>query len=290
MIRRKLPFLFKKIVTGFLPRWEIHYSYPHQESVGLFLSWEKNSRKIGTKINSVEWEDVSKRGDSTVWRVAYQPIWDIVKHRVIAYEALMRPNDGRSPTEVLESFRSDDQVVHLDHALILSAMHDAQALLKPRQLLMVNVEPETLNVLEFWEAWNFPLSTNRVVLEITERASLEEIQPDVFGRLGIALALDDFGTGMSNLLALERIKPAWVKMNRDFLHEHNQTGILSLMVSHCERIGARLIVEGVENATDMTFLREIHVQYAQGFYLGKPKFVEEYELEERMKKNVAYRN
>lgn len=154
---------------------------------------------------------------------------------------------------------------------------------------MVNVEPETLSALEFWETWNFPLSTNRVVLEITERASLEDIRPDAFGRLGITLALDDFGTGMSNLLALERIKPAWVKMNRDFLSEHNETGILSLMVSHCERIGTRLIVEGVEDATDITFLRSINARYAQGFYLGKPKFVEEYEVE-RMDANVAYRN
>lgn len=202
----------------------------------------------------------------------------------------MRPDDGRSPTEVIQTYRASNQVVHLDHALILNAMDDAKGLLKPRQLLMVNVEPETVNATSFWQMWDLPLPIHQVVLEITERASLEEIQTDVFGRLGVALALDDFGTGMSNLLALERIRPAWVKMNREFLQEHNETGVLALMVNHCERIGARLIVEGVEDETDMTFLREIGAQYAQGFYLGKPKFVEEYEIERMNTTNVAYRN
>lgn len=225
-----------------------------------------------------------------MWRIAYQPIWDIVKKKVIAYEALMRPKDGRSPTEVLQAFRNEDQVVHLDHALILNAMDEAVNLLKSNQLLMVNVEPETLKATSFWQTWGFPLPVCQVVLEITERASLADIEPGLFQRLGIKLALDDFGTGMSNLLALERIQPAWIKMDRGFLRGHNELGILALMVAYCERIGTRLIVEGVEDESDMTFLRKVRARYAQGFYLGKPKFVEEYGVEERMNTNVAYWN
>lgn len=224
-----------------------------------------------------------------MWRIAYQPIWDIVNQKVIAYEALMRPKDGRSPTEVLQAFRNEDQVVHLDHALILHAMDEAVSLLKPNQLLMVNVEPETLKVTSFWQTWGLPLSVRQVVLEITERASLEDIQLGLFRQLGIRLALDDFGTGMSNLLALERIQPAWIKMDRGFLSGHNEMGILALMLGYCERIGTRLIVEGVEDESDMAFLKKVGARYAQGFYLGKPKCVEEYE-KERMNTNVAYRN
>ncbi|MCF8568241.1 EAL domain-containing protein [Alicyclobacillus tolerans] len=210
-------------------------------------------------------------------RIAYQPIWDLVQHEIIAYEALMRPKDGRTPTEVLSQYRDANQVVSLDQGLIQQAMHDARPLLEEGQLLMANVEPETLHETVFWESWAFPLAVPQVVLEITERASLEVLHLDTFHGMGVSLALDDFGTGMSNLIALERIQPAWVKMGREFLSEHNQLGILSSMVTYCDRMNIKLIVEGIEELSDVAFLQDIDVRYAQGFYLGKPKFADEYE-------------
>ena len=222
-----------------------------------------------------------------VYRIAFQPIWDLVNQEITAYEALMRPRDARTPTEVLKRFRDDNQIVPLDQTLIHQAMSEAQTLLHNRQLLMVNAEPETLNQHEFWESWNFPLSPQQVVVEITERAPLEDLELDVFHRLGVRLALDDFGTGMSNLLALERIRPAFIKMNRDFLVNHDDTGILALMARQCVRMGTQLIVEGVEDEFDVAFLHRIGARYAQGFYLGMPKFAEEYE-EGSLSKHVAH--
>lgn len=132
-----------------------------------------------------------------VYRIAFQPIWDLVRQEVIGYEALMRPRDGRSPTEVLKRFRDDNHVVHLDQTLIIQAISEGQTLLHNRQVLMVNAEPETLNQHEFWESWDFLLSRNQVVIEITQRAPLEDLRLDVFHRLGFRFALDDFGTGMA---------------------------------------------------------------------------------------------
>jgi len=78
-----------------------------------------------------------------VYRIAFQPIWDLVHQEIIAYEALMRPRDGRTPTEVLKRFRDDNQIVHLDQTLIHQAMSEAQTLLHNRQFLMVNAEQPT---------------------------------------------------------------------------------------------------------------------------------------------------
>ncbi len=209
--------------------------------------------------------------------MAYQPIWDLVTQKVIGYEALMRPQNGQSPEEVLSCFRSENRIVSLDEALIHQSMESAADLLKSNQLLMVNVEPETLANFE-WLPWKFPLSPHSTVIEITERAPLTHLDVSIFPRIGVQLALDDFGTGSSDLLALERIKPTFVKMDRNFLAEHNDAGVLSIMASECSRMGMKLIVEGVENEADLAFLRHIRARYAQGYFLGRPMFAEEYAL------------
>ena len=202
----------------------------------------------------------------------------------------MRPKDGRSPIEVLYQFRTDNQIVALDQALIRQAMDGARTLLDSNQLLMVNVEPETLDDVAFWENWQFPLPIRQVVLEITERAPLEQFDLTFFHRIGANLALDDFGTGMSNLIALERIQPAWVKMGREFLGEHNKMGILSAIVTYSDRIGTKLVVEGIEHPSDVEFLKSIGGRYAQGFYLGTPKFAEEYLKKGSATFHVTHRN
>jgi EAL domain-containing protein (putative c-di-GMP-specific phosphodiesterase class I) len=187
----------------------------------------------------------------------------------------MRPVDGRPPEVVLADHRASHRIIHLDQLLIRQAMEESMGLLGLRQLLMVNVEPETLAALA-WLPWEFPLTPNVVVIEITERAPLDQLDVSVFPRVGVQLALDDFGTGTSSMLALERIKPAFVKMGREFLASHDDTGILAVMSSECSRMGMKLIVEGVEDEADLSFLHHIRARYAQGYYLGRPMFAEDY--------------
>lgn len=210
-----------------------------------------------------------------MYRIAYQPIWDLVTQQILGYEALMRPIDGRPPEAILAHYRANRRIVYLDRLLINQAMEESTGLLGSGQLLMVNVEPETLAALE-WLPWEFPLAPNVVVIEITERAPLDQLDVSIFHRVGVQLALDDFGTGTSSMLALERIKPAFVKMGREFLANHDDTGILAVMASECSRMGMKLIVEGVEDEADLAFLHHIRARYAQGYYLGRPMFAEEH--------------
>lgn len=210
-----------------------------------------------------------------MYRIAYQPIFDLFEKKIIGYEALMRPQNGQTPEQVLACFRAQHRIVELDRDLMTQAIEGSIRLLDSSQLLMLNVEPETLAHFT-WDPWAFPIQPRSVVLEITERAPLERLDVSVFSRVGVQLALDDFGTGFSGLLALEQIKPLFIKMDRNFLANHDDTGILSIMASECSRMGMKLIVEGVEDEDDLAFLRHIRARYAQGYFLGRPMVAEEY--------------
>ncbi len=194
---------------------------------------------------------------------------------VIGYEALMRPLDGSSPVDVIEQHRRKGTIAALDQTLMRQAMEDCQGFLRAGELLMVNTEPETLSE-AVWDPWEYALKPNQVVIEITERACLDELDLNKFLNIGVQFALDDFGTGMSNLLALERLKPAFVKMNREFLAGHDDSGVLALLAEQFVRFGSKLIVEGVESESDLAFLRHIRVRYVQGFYTGRPAPAQDY--------------
>lgn len=225
-----------------------------------------------------------------MFEFAYQPIWNIGNDSILGYEVLMRPPSGLSPVDVIEQHRADGTIIALDQRLIRQAMDDFKSLLMPGQLLMVNTEPETLRETD-WSSWTFPLHPSQVVFEITERATLDDLDLRVVPHIGIQFALDDFGTGMSNLIALEKLKPTFIKMGREFLENHDDHGVLALLSGQFSKMGAQLIVEGVENERDLSFLRQIGVRFAQGFLLGRPMFAAEHrESSKESMHNVANRS
>lgn len=208
-------------------------------------------------------------------RIAFQPIYDIQEQRIIGYESLMRPN-GQPPLSLLQKAQRQGRVIELDSTARRIAVNDAKKLLKNGQLLFLNSEPESLERIELWDPWPYAMEPSNVVIEVTERSMSEGSYPacDYLHQIGVQIALDDFGVGTSNLWMVDRFKPDFVKADRSFLGTKSKGNALEALVSMTGIIEAKLIVEGVESAKDVEYLKKIGVKYAQGFHLGKPLFID----------------
>ncbi len=97
--------------------------------------------------------------------------------------------------------------------------------------------------------------------------------------LGVQLALDDFGTGYSSLATLAGARVDAVKLAREFFRhgslqaDSRAACVIRGVIDIVERLGMRVVVEGVESAAQLAWLAALPTLptiYAQGHYVGKP--------------------
>jgi EAL domain-containing protein (putative c-di-GMP-specific phosphodiesterase class I) len=213
--------------------------------------------------------------------MAYQPIVSWSGRSVYAYEALVRtdhPTLGR-PDELFRA--AEDLGRTLEVGRTIRASVAATLIESPEDVcVFVNLHPTDLNDDELFSPVA-PLSgfAGRVVLEVSERASLERI-PDIRGRvealrrLGYRVALDDFGAGYAGLSTLRALQPEIVKLDMSLVRDIHLDGVkqtlVSSMVSLCRQLGMTVVAEGVENAAEREGLVEQGADIFQGFHFGRP--------------------
>lgn len=125
-----------------------------------------------------------------------------------------------------------------------------------------------------------PIPPQSLLFEITETVALLNIEKTKrficrLQELGCQFALDDFGTGMASLGYLKELPLNFVKIDglfvRDLTTNSVSEAIVSAIVQIAQAKGTETIAEFVENAAILERLETLGVDYAQGFYLGKPK-------------------
>jgi EAL domain-containing protein (putative c-di-GMP-specific phosphodiesterase class I) len=119
----------------------------------------------------------------------------------------------------------------------------------------------------------------RVVLEITERASLDDVV-DLEDRvrrlraLGYRVAIDDLGAGYSGLTLLARLQPEIVKIDMSLVRNVDRTPIkarlVRSMLNLCSEMGIQTVCEGVETAAERDALVSIGADWLQGFLFARP--------------------
>jgi EAL domain-containing protein (putative c-di-GMP-specific phosphodiesterase class I) len=102
---------------------------------------------------------------------------------------------------------------------------------------------------------------------------------------GMRISIDDFGTGYSSLGYLARLPIDTLKIDRSFVAELgvNSTAhsLIQGMISLAHSIGKRVIVEGVETTWQLATLRELGCDEVQGFLLGRPGILPDFEASPR---------
>ena len=131
----------------------------------------------------------------------------------------------------------------------------------------------------------YGVSPSQIIIEITEQdiaKATEHFQSQLraLRENGFRLWIDDFGSGYSSLNVFGQYDIDCIKFDMALLQHLDDNGganrrILRAFTNVCRELGVHTLSEGVETAAQLDFLKEIDCEFAQGYYLHKPKPLEE---------------
>ena len=220
----------------------------------------------------------------------YQPQYDTQTGRVVGLEVLARwdhPVRGMlAPAVFIDTIVKSSWVNHLNSMLLESALKALKVWRKtdpdltisfniPVSLLVEESLPERL--LELVRGCGGDPAA--LMLELTETTITDRFSDYLAGaaRLklkGFKLSIDDYGTGYSSLLNLMSVPFDEIKLDRVFVQGAHKNlsaqAALESSISLAQRLGIKIIAEGVEDPLDLALLQRLGCHTVQGFLLGKP--------------------
>jgi diguanylate cyclase (GGDEF)-like protein/PAS domain S-box-containing protein len=232
-------------------------------------------------------------GDVTV---VYQPSVDLVTGRVEGVEALARWTDdvrgAVSPSEFVAVAEQSELVCELGTHVLRTALQDLVRWsgrgLAHVPSVSVNVSVRQLTDPSFPRQVEAMLQDTgvdpaKVCLEVTETALSGDVAPvvvalDALREVGVKLAIDDFGTGHASLTYLARFPVDSVKVDRSFVTgvgvDAGSAAIVGGVVAMAHTFGLRVVAEGPESGEQLSLLRDLGCDQAQGFAYAQPMTVD----------------
>lgn len=218
--------------------------------------------------------------------MAYQPIMDISRQRIAGYEALARFTHELPATGPDQWFR-DAHLAGLGVELELQAIDTAMRimpLLDETLDIAINASPETVLDPRLDQLFEHIAAPDRLVLEITEHAAVERYEI-IAERLkahrerGVKIAVDDAGAGYASFRHILNLVPDRIKLDmsltRDIDVDPARRALAAALIHFAAETGSTLVAEGVETAAELNTLRELGVNKAQGYFLGRPVSAEQ---------------
>jgi PAS domain S-box-containing protein len=218
-----------------------------------------------------------------------QPILDLVTNTIHQEELLVRMRGGGGvedlvmPGDFLPPAERFGLVQEIDRWVVAEAVK----LAKDRRV-EVNLsgksigDPELIHLIET-QIRDHDVQPDHLIFEITETAAAENLDAarDFAWRLhglGCGFALDDFGTGYGTFAYLKHLPVDFLKIDIEFVRylaiDPSDQKIVKSIIAVAQNFGVKTIAEGVEHQTTLDLIRELGVDYAQGFLIGKPKPIE----------------
>jgi EAL domain-containing protein (putative c-di-GMP-specific phosphodiesterase class I) len=222
----------------------------------------------------------------------YQEIIDLKDMSLFGFEVLMRLKfNGRflSAGEFVDVAERIGAMQKLDLFLIERVFENYKLFENKFPLfIFINMVPENATE-EFAEkvralADKYSVPTTNVIFEITERKAIEDIMRVVsFVRElkdeGFRFAIDDFGSGYSSFYYLKYLPVDFLKIEGEFIktlpNSPTDRVFIEGIVNVAKKMGIKTIAESVENEKVLEVVKDLGIDYAQGYYLGKPEPLEE---------------
>jgi len=233
--------------------------------------------------NAADFQQLSHGLDAALdaMYMVYQPIVRVGSGEVAGHEALMRSSAAgfASPLAILAAAERLDRLWDVGRR-VRGLVAELLASRRARSMMFVNVHPDELldDQLISREA---PLSrfADRVVLEITERQTLEHVHGAgariaALRELGYRIAVDDLGSGYSSLNCIAALSPDLVKIDQALVRgvedDVTRSRMIRLLTQLCHGMGATVVAEGIETAAERDRLIELDCDLLQGYLFGHP--------------------
>ena len=224
----------------------------------------------------------------------YQPIID-TQGNVTNIEALVRWNNPQMGLLPPSDFISDLELTGianflLDYSLDYNLNNLQLLLMKDYDLQMaINVSITNLQQINFAQQVlaalkKYYLQPTNLVLEITERGFLaddEESNKNIseLSRKGVSFHIDDFGVGFTSLGNLRKYGIRSIKIDQSFISDLQEDqvnrALVNSVIAMAKAIGISTVAEGVEATEMLEILRDMGIDYFQGYAIAKPMPFEE---------------
>jgi len=217
---------------------------------------------------------------ASLW-IAYQPILHADSRAVYGHEALLRSGEPSlpHPGAVLEAAEKLGTLEILGRTIRDRATGPILATPEAGNLFVNLHTTDLLDAELLSKAAPLSQIASRVVLEITERASLEKVK-DVRSRvgalreMGFRIAVDDLGAGYAGLTSFALLEPEIVKFDMTLVRDVHQSAtkqkLIRSMAELCHDMGMLVVGEGVETAAERDMLVELGCDLLQGYLFAKP--------------------
>ncbi len=224
-------------------------------------------------------------------KTLFQPIVESKTGEIYGYEALSRgilkDDTMMNPEQLFSKAKAMDLLFYLDRLCRETSIRSAsrQGITKK---LFINFIPtaiyepslclqSTAKVLEEEE-----IDSGQVVFEVVETEKVVDFGHlnqilDYYKSKGYSTALDDIGSGYSDISSLLKLRPDYMKIDmtiiRDIHIDEKKQALLDMFIEHGQKIGLKILVEGIETVEEYQYLLTKNVDLMQGYLFGKPEEV-----------------
>ncbi|MBT8129097.1 MAG: EAL domain-containing protein, partial [Gammaproteobacteria bacterium] len=249
--------------------------------------------EISKRHGELQWITRIKNAlEYNLFQLALQAVCPIGnKDDRIHYEVLLRMDEGKGdiipPMSFIPAAERYDMMPTLDKWVINSTfqlIREDQSKHRNKLVYNINLSGQTLcdtDILEFirTQIEHYGIDANRLCFEITETAVIANLglAIDFIGRMkqmGCMFALDDFGSGLSSFAYLKKLPVDFIKIDgefvRDIVTDPMDRAIVSAINDIGHEIGLITVAEYVESEDVLELLKELGVDYVQGFAVDEP--------------------
>ncbi len=223
------------------------------------------------------------------FRVHYQPIVSVLSGKIAGFEALsrwQRPEGLLSPAHFIQIAEETGIILPMNSLLLreaclqLRAWH-SQFPCDPPLTMSVNVTPKEFAQPDLAAQIGTILAEvgidpSCIDVEITENIAMADPQRSnlvlsELKTLGVHLSIDDFGTGYSSLSRLQGFPVDTLKIDRSFISKMDtDSEIVRIIIMLAHNFGLRVVAEGAETAEQVSLLKQMKCELAQGYFFARP--------------------
>ncbi|NKQ41128.1 MAG: EAL domain-containing protein [Sulfurovum sp.] len=246
----------------------------------------------------VEYKEIKKALENDQFSIYYQPIYNTESNLIAGAEALVRwihPDKGVIPPghflPLVEKTGFMKQLSTQIAIKVITQLHTWKAHGFKKIQVSVNLSMREFEAGDFHDIIYTLLEKNNIgssqlKIEITENIAMfnENYTLDQFTKLkeiGIDISLDDFGIGYSSFSMLRALPVDTIKLDRSFVTDmifnKDHYSIVKAMIAVAHSLDLKVVAEGIEDMQTASMLKDLDCDYLQGYYLGKPMPVFEFQ-------------
>jgi diguanylate cyclase (GGDEF)-like protein/PAS domain S-box-containing protein len=242
-------------------------------------------------VNHISWPDRIRRAlDEEHLTLYAQPIVDVHTRKVTNYELLLRMLGPDGEVILPGAFLPVAERRGMIRAIDRWVVREAITLLEGRCAasepvrLQVNLSARSLSDRDFLTficsaLESSPIDPAALVFEVTETAAIASIDDareflTRLSALGCGIALDDFGSGFASFHYLKNLPFDELKIDGQFIKnlttDPDDLVLVESLVALARGLGKRTVAEYVENSATLRLVRDVGIDLAQGYYVGRP--------------------